>query len=306
MSEQVLAIVVTYNPELSVFERAINGIAAQDCDVLFIDNASDNFNDINYLCDKVDRVKVVTQEQNNGLGSAHNRGIAYAREHRYDYVLILDQDSMPMPGMLEQLLKAHRLKSSQHQVSAVGVTYLNSENGNESFFVKFGALKFTRQYCQQRDQDACVSADFLISSGSLVSLSTFETIGVMDETLFIDHIDTEWFLRARANGYRAFGVCDARMQHALGEQTHRIKLFGRLRNVPQHRPFRYYYIFRNSILLYKRGYVSALWKWNDLQRLGMISVMFGLIASPRRANLRMMLRGIWDGLRGVSGPMKDV
>jgi rhamnosyltransferase len=149
-----------------------------------------------------------------------------------------------------------------------------------------------------------VPADFLISSGTLFNLDAIDKVGQMDESLFIDHVDTEWFLRARSLGMRAYGVCDAVMQHGLGEQTHRITL-GRQRNVPQHKPFRYYYIFRNSVALYRRGYASALWKWNDLQRLIMIAVMFGAWKSPRWQNLKMMGKGIWHGLRGVTGPLAE-
>lgn len=305
MSKQVLAIVVTYNPDLSVFVRALDELLKHNCDVLLVDNASANANAIQQLCAPLVRVRFSGQSDNLGLGFAHNIGVQFATENNYDYVLILDQDSIPMPGMLEHLLKAHKTKSSRAKVSAVGVTYLNADNGSESFFVQFGALKFRRQYCGQRDADGCVATDFLISSGSLISIKALNDIGAMDESLFIDHVDTEWFLRARSKGYNAYGVCEARMQHGLGESTHRVSIGGRQRNVPQHKPFRYYYIFRNSILLYKRGYISALWKWNDFQRLAMIALMFGVFTSPRVQNLQMMARGVWHGLLGVTGQTKD-
>lgn len=305
MSKRVLAIVVSYNPDLSVLSRALEALVTEDCKVLLVDNASTNSNEIKQLCNSLHGVAFKGLPENLGLGTAHNIGIHHARDNAFDYVLILDQDSIPMDGMVEQLLIAHQSKSRQHRVSAVGVTYLNADNGAESFFVQFGLLKFKRQYCGQRDDDACVPADFLISSGSLISCAALAEIGEMDETLFIDHIDTEWFLRARAKGYQAYGVCEARMQHGLGENTHRVSLGGRQRNVPQHKPFRYYYIFRNSVLLYRRAYMSKLWKWNDVQRLGMIGIMFGMLKSPRAKNLSMMVRGIRDGLRGVTGPMSD-
>jgi len=209
-----------------------------------------------------------------------------------------------MPGMVEALLKAHKRKSEHSQVSAVGVTYLNADNGSESFFVRFGWLKFSRRYCGDRDEDGCIKADFLISSGSLIKLSTLDRLGNMDESLFIDHVDTEWFLRAHHQGYTAYGVCNAMMQHGLGENTHRVSFAGRQRNVPQHKPFRYYYIFRNSILLFRRRYTSGKWAWNDMQRLLMIFVMFGIVMSPRKANLAMMVKGIAHGVKGITGPLK--
>ena len=304
MSERVLAIVVCFNPNIKPLRVALSSVIPQVEKTVVIDNASDNRDEIVALVSELSElgeISVLPQSKNLGLGSAHNIGLRYAKEQEFSHALILDQDSVPLDGMVHALCAALTSKK-ENKVSAVGATYLNADNGSESFFVRFGWLKFRRQYCGARDADGCVQADFLISSGTLFPMTSIQTVGDMDEGLFIDHVDTEWFLRARAKGFTAYGVCDAVMQHGLGEQTHRITL-GRQRNVPQHKPFRYYYIFRNSVALYRRGYASALWKWNDIQRLLMILMMFGLWKRPRRRNLSMMAKGVWHGLRGVSGPL---
>lgn len=306
MNKQVLAVVVCYNPQPPALKVLVDALCQQGVSVALVDNASSNLAEIETIVSQASQsIELTRMGENLGLGAAHNVGVELARQQGYGYVLLLDQDSVPLQQMVENLLAAHQHKSAQHKVSAVGATYLNADNGAESFFVRFGALKFRRQYCGDRDSHGCIEADFLISSGSLISLEAFTEIGVMDEALFIDHVDTEWFLRARAKGFQAFGVCDAMMQHGLGETTHQIHFGGaqggRQRNVPQHKPFRYYYIFRNSVLLYKRRYASLLWKWNDVQRLCMIALMFGLMVAPRRQNARMMWHGLLDGIRGKTG-----
>ncbi|MFT6032980.1 MAG: rhamnosyltransferase [Arenicella sp.] len=305
MLERVLAIVVTYNPDCGPLCVALTELLKQNCNVVIIDNGSRNLGELqsSLLATDSDRLLVMPQWRNLGLGAAHNAGIEHAKTAGYSYVLIMDQDSVPLEGMVENLVAAHKSKALLSKVSAVGASYLNNDNGSESFFVRFGALKFSRYYGRDKDSDGCIEADFLISSGSLISLQAIDSIGQMDEGLFIDHVDTEWFLRAKHKGYRAFGACDAIMRHGLGENTHTVSIGGRPRNVPQHKPFRYYYIFRNSVLLYKRGYASGLWKWNDIQRLAMIAVMFGLFKAPRRANASMMLKGVWHGLIGKQGPL---
>ncbi|MBL4671928.1 MAG: glycosyltransferase family 2 protein [Arenicella sp.] len=307
MIERVLAVVVSYNPDGGMLSAALQELLKQGCDVAVIDNGSNNLNDVEDLISAIasDKLVLLSQSSNRGLGAAHNIGIKQAKAGDYNYLLIMDQDSLPLEGMVDKLVVAHKAKSLVAQVSAVGVSYLNVDNGSESFFVRFGALKFARHYCRDKDSDGCIEADFLISSGSLISVQAIESIGEMDEGLFIDHVDTEWFLRARHKGYMAYGACDAVMRHGLGENTHTVSFGGRQRNVPQHKSFRYYYIFRNSIILYKRGYTSGLWKWNDIQRLAMIGVMFGLVKTPRRANAAMMLKGIWHGLLGRQGPLPE-
>lgn len=307
----VAAIVVTYQPELSTFRKNLLSVVGQVPLAVVVDNASEQQTQLTELCDEVSQlnnvsVETVALQGNLGLGAAHNLGIDVIRRlqhHNVTHVLILDQDSLIAPNYVSNLIGAWQQLSTEENLGAVGGCYNNTEKTAESFFVRFGRLKFKRAYCLA-DNNRPVQADFLISSGTMFSLEALDLVGSMDESLFIDHVDTEWFLRAAHRGYVFFGVCQARMTHSLGEKLHRVKLI-RERHVPQHKPFRYYYIFRNSIHLYKQAYVSKRWIWNDIQRLVLIFVMYGLVVGPRRENLKMMWRGIVDGFRGKLGRLSD-
>lgn len=294
--DQVFAVIVTFNPEHEGLKKVIRSLLSQVAEILIVDNGSTELE-----LAQIERVSIHRNDSNLGLGAAHNIGIEAAIEKGYNYILIMDQDSLPSSSMTIELLQAHQKLSQQYKVAAVGATYWNAETQTPSFFVRFGWLKFKRTYSAK---EPCL-ADFLISSGSLFHVNTLRAIGHMDTDLFIDHVDTEWFLRARNAGYHAFGVPRALMEHNLGEHSHRLRIAGRTRNVPQHKPFRYYYIFRNSISLYKRSYVSVLWKWNDLQRLGMIFFMFAVLKGPRLQNAKMMCLGFWHGLLGKLGPKPE-
>ena len=298
-SAKVVAIVVTYHPESIALSNLLESVRLQVAKVVVVDNGSTNIQEIEAVC--AQQCELIKLEHNCGLGVAHNQGIAYARQQQASHVLILDQDSVPNQDMVQNQLQALAvLQQENAKVSAVGANYVGADSGHQSFFVRFGWLKFQRTYCEADNRS--VKADFLISSGSLFPMSSLDEIGLMDEDLFIDHVDTEWFLRARDKGYQAYGVCHANMEHALGEKTHTIKLF-RTRNVPQHKPFRYYYIFRNSILLYKRAYVSWRWRWNDLQRLAMIMLMYSVFCPPRWHHFRMMMLGVAHGVTGKTGEL---
>ena len=311
MSKPVLAVIVCYNPELESLSASIEGLLESNCDVLVVDNASLNQKDIiariAYLkaSSKVatNSLEISPQSSNLGLGAAHNIGIQRAKDAGHKYLLLLDQDSILFAEAVDILISAHKSKTGQGlKVSAVGASYAHGSQA-DSLYIRFGVLKFSRHGVS--DSDGCIETDFLISSGSLIAVSTLSELGDMDETLFIDHVDTEWFLRARSKGFKAFGVPAAKMRHGLGEQSHAINLLGRERNVPQHKPFRYYYIFRNSILLYRRRYISGLWKWNDLQRLLLIFFMFAVFKAPRWQNMMMMFKGLGHGLIGKSGALEQ-
>ena len=298
----VVAVMVTHNPNSESLRAAVRAVAGQVSQVVVIDNASANFRP-DWLLELVDQVgtplHLLPQSANLGIGAGHNIGIRWAQGHGADFVLLLDQDSQVEADMVARLQLAYAdLTQQKITVAGVGPRYHDSDSGGLSKFVKVGVLGFTQLQCE--GDNAAMKIDFLISSGSLLSLAAIDAIGLMDESLFIDHVDTEWCFRAGAHGFQFYGVCDAVMTHALGE--HRKEFwFTRQRMVPFHSPFRYYYMFRNSVLLYRRSYMPLAWKLADIQRCLKIAVFFGLVAPNRFACLKMMALGLIDGFKGVSG-----
>jgi rhamnosyltransferase len=302
-SVNVHALIVTFNPELNVLSSEIAFLAPQVETIWIVDNAS-----AQSLAAWVealglkDKLHLVQMPGNLGLGAAQNAGMQLARAAGATHVLILDQDSQPMPDLVDRLLAASKqLQSAGVPVAAVAPVYADSATGPTSGFVRLGWLNLKKQAVLP-GQDV-VEADFVISSGSLIPVSVLDDIGPMDESLFIDHVDTEWCLRAQSKGYKLFGVPGARMVHTLGERRTRI-WFLRWWTVPYYSPFRYYYILRNSLLMQRRPYMPLKWRVAELIRCCRVVCFYGLFAPQRGACLRMMWRGIVDGLRGVSGPMK--
>lgn len=302
--QTVVAVVVSFQPDIESLIENIEQINSQVDVIVLVDNHSalqeEIFEQVSLAHPDV---KCIGLSENAGVGFAQNKGIQYAREIAADYVLLLDQDSKPTANMVAKLKTAvNQINDSEGaKVAAVGPRYKGAGR-NDSFFIRFGWFKFERHYCDPCEYGV-IPCDFLISSGALISMQVLDEIGDMDSELFIDHVDTEWFLRAKSKGLQSYGVCDAIMEHSLGEKTHQVRLFGlgRVRLVPEHKPFRYYYMFRNSILLYKRRYCSRLWVWNDLQRLLQILFFYGFCVGERKQNLHMMCLGIRHGLSNVTG-----
>lgn len=295
----VVAVVVTYQPELEVLGRLLDALVLQVSAVVIVDNGSRADLAAWHLGRSMGSVEVRLLGENRGIAAAQNVGIEWARTRGAEFVLLMDQDSIPEPEMVDRLCVNYRdLVEQGVSVAALGPRYRDSDKGALSKFVKTGVLGFTLLDCNS--EQSVVEADFLISSGALLPLSVIETVGLMDEGLFIDHVDTEWCFRAKARGLRLFGVCSAVMTHTLGEQRKGIWFFRR-RVVPFHNPFRYYYIYRNSTLLYFRSYMPVNWKLADISRCLKMAIYFGLVSPSRFACLRMMVLGVVDGLKGVTG-----
>lgn len=300
----VIAVVVTYHPEIDSLKLQLEALSPQVSKIIIIDNGSDI--GIQEFIDSIPHcTNIVTRclGANLGIGHAQNVGIDYAVSAGAEYVALFDQDSLPASDMIEKLYNAaSALQGTGVRLAAVGPAYKDTNNGVLSGFVRVGLFGFARIQCKSNNKP--IEADFLISSGSLIPIDTLKAVGGVDSSLFIDHVDTEWCFRAKSEGYRIFGVCTALMMHSLGDRRGRI-WFLRWRTVPYHSPFRYYYMFRNSIILIRRPYMPFFWKVADVFRCIRSAVYFGVFGSARRDCLRMMSRGIADGLRGLTGKMNE-
>jgi rhamnosyltransferase len=291
---------VTFQPDTQALLNAIHALATQVEGIVIVDNASRQF-EHERLVESYPSLLLKRLATNMGVGAAQNTGIAAARDRGFAYVLLLDQDSIPQPGMVANLRGGfERLRRQGEKVACVGPRFRFPDSTDLSTFTSPGWLGLRRPPC--REEESLVECDALISSGSLIALHVIEVVGEMEEGLFIDQVDVEWCLRARSRGYRVFGACGAILEHRLGETAQRIWA-GRWRRLPRHKPFRYYYIFRNTIMVSRRPYVSAKWVLFNLRCLAVLFVAYGLLTTRRMGELPMMIKGAVHGIRGVSGKL---
>jgi rhamnosyltransferase len=289
----VLAVVVTFNPELSVLHKMLLEFKRQNVKVLIVDNGSSipfvHDLSINIADDFVNHTLLA---DNLGIAFAHNIGIEYAKKSGFKYVLLMDQDSVPYERMVHALFEqAEKLE----KFGSIGPRYIDERQNNPPPFMQIIGLKLVRHACST-DVDV-VPVDYLISSGSLISLATLDVVGGMREDLFIDYVDIEWGLRAKTMGYQSYGVCGAKMSHSLGENP--VRFFKKV--IPLHSPLRHYYHFRNAVLLYKSQWLPLNWKIVDGTRLILRYGFYTLFAIPRLQHWWMMTLGLVHGLINRSG-----
>jgi rhamnosyltransferase len=304
MRAAIVPIVVTYNPDSETLLASLKILLSQAQTIVVVDNGSlFNIDAIlhNLGTEKYNRIRLLALMDNYGLGRAYNAGISIARSLNATFILLMDHDSIPESDMLRKLHAAFiNLENQEKPVCAVGPRYQDRVTRRLSQFVRINPLRLAQSCCDSGVE--YVRTDFLISSGSLISIQSLNQIGGMDEDLFIDHVDTEWCFRAGSKGFEIYGICDAVMLHSLGDRQTRI-WWGRWRNIPFHQPFRYYYIFRNSILLWQRPYMPTAWKRVDKLRVLYLLLFFTTFSPNRIANFRMMMKGLRDGFNKRTGKL---
>ncbi|WP_281978540.1 glycosyltransferase family 2 protein [Pseudorhizobium flavum] len=289
----VWGVIVTYHPDQETLVRLLKSIRPQVTELVIVDNGS-NFDFLPILGEM--SCRLLPLHDNFGIAHAQNVGISLAREEGAHSVLLLDQDSIPAQDMVEHLLQTTiRLQEQGRKVAAVGPRYLDERQGEAAPFVYLRGLALERRACEGPDD--VVEAAFLIASGCLMPLRSLDAIGPMANELFIDYVDIEWGLRAARMGYISYGVCAARMQHALGDEW----IDFRGRKVPIHSPLRHYYHIRNAIWLGRQEWLSWPWKFVMFRRVILQFVFLSLMTEKRLDHARMMLIGAWHGITNRLG-----
>lgn len=118
--EDICAVVVTYHPD-PCFELRLAGLTEQVCSVAIVDNRSDEA-EVSMLREVSRRsgVHLILNEENMGIASALNKELGWAKENRYQWALTMDQDSTPLEGMVEGLIKVYHDCPFKENVGVIG------------------------------------------------------------------------------------------------------------------------------------------------------------------------------------------
>lgn len=276
MREDVCAIIVTYFPIVEQFEQVLLRVCDQ-CKVVIVDNSDgDDSQKIKQYSER-NGCSLILNDRNLGIAAAQNQGISFALDHGYDYVLLLDQDSILCEGFVQKLL-SYTIIDNMAVVSGRAIDSRNKDVSNTN-------IK-NLSYIEQRD---------LMSSGALIHRNIIESVGLFEESLFIDCVDFEWGWRAKSLGLKLLLVREAYFSHTIGDGHHRYE------RLPS--PIRHYYQTRNISYMLTRHYVPKLWKIKQIFFFIPKIIKILIFGSNKRKRIGYIFKGIYDFIRNRSGPL---
>lgn len=295
-SPRVMAVIVSFHPDVEALHALIEQLLSQGTAVVVVDNGSEMATVERMLTGANDKVHWICLPENRGVAAAQNLGIRLARLQQMSHVLLLDQDSRPAEDMVGRLIEAWaHLQSAGRQPAVVGPRYTDERQDNPPPFISTRWGRLVRQ--RRRSGELTCEVDYLISSGSLIALPVLDEVGPMDEGLFIDYVDIDWGWRARSRGFQCFGAWEASMAHDLGDEP--VVLWGRA--IPVRSPERYYYMFRNALVVLRRAYVPWRWRIVESYRLLLRAIVWSAVGPNRKSSARAIAAGLKDGWSGQQG-----
>ena len=289
----IACVVVTYNPDNSLIE-GINLLSDQVDKILIVDNGSKE-SGIKLIkeikkCNE-DKIEAVFNGDNLGIAAALNIGAKYAIEHKYQWLLTMDQDSRPAKDMVEKMIKTYEDMplEKRDEVISIFPNFFDQSVQNE----------------EEHSNEPYEYVDAEITSGNLVNTKVFDKIGFFDEGLFIDMVDTDFCMRLYRENIKMIKVYDAVLFHSLGEGKRVKTIFGGF-NTSNHSALRRYYMTRNRFYTwekYKDLNSFTLNRDKGLFKKEFVKIILG--ENDKLNKVKMVFRGYMDYKRGITGKYKE-
>ncbi|MFL9932352.1 glycosyltransferase family 2 protein [Paraburkholderia sp. RL18-103-BIB-C] len=234
-----------------------------------------------------------------GIAGAYNRGLTHLFERGVGAVALFDQDSR---------VSADYFRVMRESCTALGARpYAIGPRIYDENIRRFLPQMYSNGFSIRTlifDAGASLQpCSFLLSSGCVISRLAYERLGAFAEPLFIDHVDTEYSLRALLRGVPFYVEPRLILSHRIGEKRqHRL---GPIRLTSMNHPaFRRYYMARNGMhlcLQYVPSLPVALIP-NLITLMQVCQVL--LFESGKLAKLSGIACGIVDGMLGRLGPLE--
>ena len=282
--DRVAAVVTAYQPDSSLV-TALRSVAHQVTQVVVVDDGSTAGDAVLDECAALG-AHVVRHGSNRGIGAALNTGLREVRraDPALTHVLTLDQDSALPDGLVAGLVAAERaaldagLRVAMTSPGAVATVTRRRDDGDAAF----------------------APGGEPVQSGLLLPVTTLDLVGGFDESLVIDGVDSDYWLRALDAGLEAIVAPGTTLAHRLG---HPVTLPGG-RELPLvvASEFRYFYQWRNLVRLVRRhGRRHPRWAVGAAARALRHLALVTVFASGRAGRLHRAAAGLRAGLSGQQG-----
>lgn len=196
-SIKILAVIVTYNPEIPHLKDVVAALSKQVDSILLYDNNSLNFNDV-ARTEFPQNATFHSCPINKGLPVHYNAAIRYGQENGFDYLLILDQDS----SFDDNFLTEYRQNISDDFVCLVPLLVHSNKSYNDFYPTKING----------KTEPVASS----INSGTFLNLKRLPSQIRFDEDLFIDCVDFDFFCKICKFGFKVLRVNSAKLHISLG------------------------------------------------------------------------------------------
>jgi rhamnosyltransferase len=232
---RICAGIILYNPNIKRLKKNINAVIPQADELILVDNASDNIDEVQETF-KNYRIVWIKNTENKGMSGALNQLTEYAANNDIEWLLTLDDDSVCGENMAAELLTAF---PQYDNIAVVSPRIIDRD-------ITVSANSKEKPLPDMEEINMCITA------GSLTNVKAVIDAGGYDERLFIDHVDHDMCLRLKRQDYKIIKVNTAVIYQEFGKEAVRRRFLWKTYTQRGYTPFRVYYQTRNSVYMIRK------------------------------------------------------
>jgi len=292
------ALIILFHPGEAQLMRAV--AMRDECDrLLVVDNSPQPDSRAALVLGEAG-IELLHHGNRHGIAGAFNCGLRVLFERGADAVALFDQDSEAPSGYFDVM--RDRCASVNGTAFMAGPRIF--DENDQRFLPELSTSGLGVERLSLRMDAGLQRCAFLISSGCVISREAFARLGRFDESLFIDHVDTEYCLRALLCNVPVYIVPSLVLLHRIGTR-HRHQLGPFEVTTMNHPAFRRYYSARNAMqLALQYGLRLPVAVVPNLLTLWQI-VQIVLLEKHKLDKLNAIALGLIDGLFARMGPLGE-
>lgn len=202
-------------------------------------------------------ISFIDSNKNLGFSGGCNLGIEYALQNRFDYILLLNNDTIVTPGYLSELKQIFKIDS---QIGIVGGKTLFNDDRKSIWDAGGSISKKEYRGIRRRDGDAGINTvgevGFVTCCLALVKREVIEKIGPLPEAYFFGSEEWDFSLRAQRAGFKLMYTPECVIYHKVGRSHDHTSLK------------MMYNTLRNRLLFTKRNFSKSEYYWFKFKFLG--------------------------------------
>lgn len=207
-------------------ESVRDGARVLSAELIVVDNASTD-GSARPLLSRSDGTRLIVNGDNVGFARACNQGM---RGSRGRYVLLLNPDTVVLPGALETMVA---FMDAHARVGAAGPALQNPDGSRQPSGGEFPSLRrllaihpVIAALCsapehplRRRELSAVAEVDEVSGACMIVRRAAIDQVGLLDEAFFLYFEDVDWCLRLKRAGWKVYYVPAARVVHHWRSRT---------------------------------------------------------------------------------------
>lgn len=279
---KIAGIVTAYYPDFNKLIFNIDSFIGHIEKLFIVFNSPADKAEINRLKSISSKIELFENKENIGIASALNQVAQQFLDLGFEWLLTMDQDSsFESDDFFKAFNKSFITNVAIFSPNSVYLPGIKKENGFEE-----------------------VELLNVVTSGNLLNLNIWKTLGGFEEKLFIDEVDNDYCLKAVSSGFKIINFKNIPLVHELGKKKEVSFLFKKY-TIITHPPIRSYYIFRNNLYIfnkYEKLFPDFVRSRKKMLRKVFIDTL--LFSENRILNCRYILAGIKDYLLSSYGPYR--